>query len=77
MTDDRQWRRDEAESPCVRICVVHPQAAICVGCYRRVEEIAAWSGMTASERGAVLAELPGRAVLLRKRRGGRAARRSS
>ena len=40
------WRRDEIESPCVKICVIHPRAKICAGCFRTGEEIAAWSRLT-------------------------------
>lgn len=65
------WSRAEIESPCVRICVVHPEARICVGCLRTGEEIARWSSMTAVERRAVMAALPGRSGLLARRRGGR------
>ena len=73
MADDI-WKRDEVESPCVNICLVHPEARLCTGCHRSIDEIARWSRMSAEERRAVLAELPGRAPLLVKRRGGRAAR---
>ena len=68
---DEIWNRDELESPCVKICVLHPEAGICIGCYRERHEIAGWAGMTAQERAAVMAELPARAGRLRKRRGGR------
>jgi hypothetical protein len=68
------WQRDEIESPCVKICVVHPEARLCVGCLRTIDEIAAWSKMTPDARRAVMADLPSRAPLLQKRRGGRAAR---
>ncbi len=68
------WRRDEVESPCVKICVVHPEARLCVGCLRTIDEIAAWSRMTPETRRAVMAELPGRRPLLARRRGGRAGR---
>ncbi len=71
---DDIWKRNEVESPCVKICVVHPEAKICVGCRRTVEEIARWSGMTSEERRAIMAQLPGRASLLAKRRGGRMGR---
>jgi uncharacterized protein len=71
---DRVWQRDEIESPCVRVCVVHPAAGICTGCLRTLDEIAAWSRLGADERRAIMAELPGRAPLLRQRRGGRAGR---
>ena len=71
---DDLWSRNEVESPCVKTCVVHPQARLCVGCLRSIDEIAAWSQMSQDDRRAVIAELPGRAPLLKKRRGGRAAR---
>lgn len=74
MTDMSGWKRDEVDSPCVKICVVHPEARICTGCLRSLDEIGRWSRMTPQERRAVLAELPDRAGLLKKRRGGRAAR---
>lgn len=73
MADD-VWKRDEVESPCVKICVVHPEARICTGCLRSIDEIARWSRMSTEERRAVMAALPDRADLLKKRRGGRAAR---
>jgi predicted Fe-S protein YdhL (DUF1289 family) len=68
------WKREEIASPCVKICVVHPEARICVGCHRTLDEIAAWSRMTAETRAAIMAELPSRASLLKQRRGGRSAR---
>lgn len=74
MTDETPWRREEVESPCVKICVVHPAARICTGCLRSIEEITRWSKMSAEERRAIMAALPDRADLLRQRRGGRAAR---
>jgi predicted Fe-S protein YdhL (DUF1289 family) len=46
------------ESPCVKICVVHPEARICTGCLRTIDEIATWGRMTREERRAVMAELP-------------------
>lgn len=71
---DRIWKRDEIESPCIKICVMHQEERICIGCYRTGEEIARWSRMSPDERRAVMAELPARAPRLQKRRGGRAGR---
>lgn len=72
---DEVWRREAIESPCVKVCVVHPETGLCLGCHRTVEEIAAWSGMTPDARAAVMAALPARASLAKpRRRGGRAAR---
>ena len=71
---DEVWVRDEVESPCVKLCVVHPEERICIGCYRTIEEIATWSRMTPEARRAVMADLPERAPRLVRRRGGRVAR---
>ena len=74
MSDDEVWHRPEIESPCVKICLIHPEARICIGCNRTADEIAGWSRMTPEARRAVMADLPGRSALLARRRGGRAAR---
>ena len=75
MTDE-VWRRDEIESPCVKVCLVHPATGLCVGCYRTVEEIADWATMAPAARRAVMADLPARAERAKPpRRGGRAGRR--
>ena len=74
MTSDPVWSRDEIQSPCVRICVVHPEARICTGCLRTLDEIRDWSRMSPEERAEIMQALPDRAPMLRKRRGGRAAR---
>ena len=72
---DNPWRRDEIESPCVQICVIHPEARICAGCHRTTEEIAVWSRLSPEARRMIMDDLPGRGSLLRQRRGGRARRR--
>lgn len=74
---DQVWKRAEIDSPCVKLCAVHPVEKICVGCFRTVEEIANWSLMSPEERRRIMAELRGRAPRLRVRRGGRAARSES
>ncbi|MBT8418575.1 MAG: DUF1289 domain-containing protein [Silicimonas sp.] len=71
---DIVWRRDEIESPCVKLCVLHPDARICLGCYRSGDEIAGWSRMTPEQRQAIMETLPDRAKSLPGRRGGRAGR---
>ncbi len=71
---DNIWKRDEIDSPCVKICVIHPLKKVCTGCYRSLDEIARWSQMSAEERAAVMADLPARASFPQKRRGGRIAR---
>lgn len=71
---DTVWKRAEIESPCVKVCVIHPAERLCTGCLRSIEEITAWSKMTPEARAAIMEELPSRAPRLAKRRGGRAAR---
>jgi predicted Fe-S protein YdhL (DUF1289 family) len=73
MSDD-VWKRQEIESPCVKVCVIHPQARLCTGCLRSIDEITAWTRMTPEARRQVMAALPSRARLLQQRRGGRAGR---
>lgn len=73
MSDD-VWQRQEVESPCIKICVIHPEARLCTGCLRSIDEITAWSKMTSEARTEVMATLPARKAQLQTRRGGRAAR---
>lgn len=74
MRDDQVWKRDEIESPCVKLCVVHPATRLCTGCLRSIDEITRWSKMTSDERRDVIKALPTRQGLHQQRRGGRAAR---
>lgn len=71
---DEIWKRAEIDSPCVKVCVIHPETRLCTGCLRSIDEIGAWSGMTPEARRLVMDALPERAGLITKRRGGRAAR---
>lgn len=73
---DHIWRRAEIESPCIKICVIHPEARLCTGCLRSIDEITAWSRMTPETRAQIMDELPARRSRIAKRRGGRAARLS-
>jgi predicted Fe-S protein YdhL (DUF1289 family) len=47
-------------SPCISVCVLDPATAICTGCFRTLDEIAAWSVMDDAGKRAVLAALPAR-----------------
>jgi predicted Fe-S protein YdhL (DUF1289 family) len=71
---DHIWSRAEIESPCIKICVIEPKSRLCTGCLRSIDEIGAWSRMTAEARSEIMAELPARAGQITQRRGGRAAR---
>ncbi len=72
---DEVWVRDEIESPCVKLCVVHPEERLCVGCFRTIEEIADLVAPDPRRAArAVMADLPERAPRLVRRRGGRMGR---
>jgi uncharacterized protein len=51
---------DEIASPCINVCRMNPDTALCEGCLRTLDEIAAWSAMSSEEKRAVLAKLPAR-----------------
>jgi uncharacterized protein len=40
----------EVPSPCISVCQMNPSTDLCSGCYRTVEEIAAWSGLDDEQR---------------------------
>ncbi|MBM1222408.1 DUF1289 domain-containing protein [Ponticoccus sp. SC2-23] len=71
---DAVWARAEIDSPCVKICVIHPETRLCTGCSRSIDEIAAWSRMSPEMRREIMAALPDRDPAPKGRRGGRAAR---
>jgi predicted Fe-S protein YdhL (DUF1289 family) len=69
---DEVWKREEVESPCVKLCIIHEDSGFCMGCYRTRHEIAGWSRMSGEERRERMLILPDRAPLVKgKRRGGR------
>ena len=68
------WKGDEIQSPCIKICVIHPSERLCTGCHRTMEEISSWSRLSSEQRKQIIKELPNRALRLKRRRGGRAAR---
>ncbi len=46
------------ESPCNRVCVVHPTRGLCIGCGRSLDEIARWIDIAPAERARIMAQLP-------------------
>jgi uncharacterized protein len=65
-------------TPCVKVCVIDPISALCIGCGRTVDEIAAWTALSEPDRLTIMAELAGRLARARSRatRGGRVAARA-
>ncbi len=50
----------DAESPCVRICMIDPDHDFCVGCWRTLREISDWHRYTPAQKHALLARLEDR-----------------
>ena len=53
------------KTPCIKVCVVDGESGLCLGCYRKLSEVAQWSSLTDAERDEVMAALPGRRGLIR------------
>ena len=53
------------KTPCIKVCVVDGESGLCLGCYRRLNEVAAWSRLSDAERETIMAELPERHSLIR------------
>ena len=47
-------------TPCIKVCVVDGETGLCMGCYRRLNEVATWGRLTEPERAAIMLELPSR-----------------
>ena len=47
-------------SPCVKLCVIHPDGSLCLGCGRTLAEIGQWSSLSEAERLAIMARLDAR-----------------
>lgn len=42
------------DSPCTRICTLHPSMDICIGCGRTLAEIGRWSALSSQDRLALM-----------------------
>jgi predicted Fe-S protein YdhL (DUF1289 family) len=51
---------DDVPSPCVSICEMSPRTGLCRGCFRTLDEIAAWSVLDAATKRAIVDALPAR-----------------
>jgi predicted Fe-S protein YdhL (DUF1289 family) len=47
-------------TPCVKVCVVDGESGLCLGCFRTLAEVAAWSRLDEAEREAIMGDLPAR-----------------
>ena len=47
-------------TPCIKVCMVDGASGLCLGCFRTLQEIAAWSRFSDEERAGLMTELPTR-----------------
>jgi len=60
MTDDPATPSSDPPSPCIGVCVVNPQTQLCDGCFRTLDEIAAWWDYSPEQKRAVLVQVEAR-----------------
>ena len=48
------------KTPCIKVCVVDGESGLCLGCYRKLNEVAGWAKLDPSERERIMTELPSR-----------------
>ena len=65
MTDTPLRPPAPIKTPCIKVCVIDGESGLCMGCYRKLSEVAGWARLTDAERDAVMAELPDRRRLIR------------
>jgi predicted Fe-S protein YdhL (DUF1289 family) len=44
-------------TPCINVCEMDDRHGLCKGCFRTINEIAAWSGMSDEEKREIMAQL--------------------
>lgn len=65
MTDAPRKPPAPIRTPCNKVCVVDGESGLCMGCYRRLNEVAGWAKLSDAERDAIMAELPSRRSQIR------------
>lgn len=53
-------------SPCINLCRMDPATGLCLGCLRTLDEIAAWSGLSADAKRAIWRTLATRRPCLQR-----------
>lgn len=47
-------------TPCVQVCIVDGESGLCLGCYRTLAEVAAWTRFSDAERHEIMTGLAAR-----------------
>ena len=65
MTDVPATPPAPIKTPCIKVCVVDGESGLCLGCYRRLSEVAGWAKLSDEDRARIMAELPSRRSRIR------------
>jgi predicted Fe-S protein YdhL (DUF1289 family) len=65
MTDFPDRPPAPIKTPCVKVCVVDGESGLCMGCYRKLNEVAGWAKFSDAERETIMGELKDRRALIR------------
>jgi uncharacterized protein len=65
--ENRGTGSDSVPSPCTNVCKMDAATGYCAGCFRTLDEIAAWSTLDDAGKRRVLAALPARRATVVKR----------
>lgn len=57
-------------TPCVLVCFVDDESGLCLGCFRTVDEVAAWTSLDDAGRAAIMDALPARRTQIDARKRG-------
>jgi len=49
--------QEEVQSPCIGVCSIDETSGYCQGCYRTIDEIKGWWGMSSPEQEKLVADL--------------------
>ena len=52
------------KTPCIKVCIVDGQSGLCLGCYRKLSEVAGWGKLSDAARDQIISELPSRLSLI-------------
>jgi predicted Fe-S protein YdhL (DUF1289 family) len=45
----------QIDSPCIKVCTLHPRVPVCTGCGRNLAEIERWSALSPEQRTELMA----------------------
>lgn len=60
MTDAPPRPPAPIKTPCIKVCVVDGESGLCLGCYRKLSEVAGWAKLSDDDRARIMDELSGR-----------------